>query len=53
MGAPGNLCALAHSLLDDALAERKAQAVCLAGLAEAALSLTPTLRSDRPRGQHP
>jgi len=34
--APGNLRALAHSVLDEALAERKAQAVRLADLAEAA-----------------
>ena len=36
MAAPGNLHALAHSVLDDALAERKAQAARLADLAEAA-----------------
>ena len=36
LAAPGNLRALAHSVLDEALAERKAQAVRLADLAEAA-----------------
>ena len=36
LAAPGNLHALAHSVLDDALAERKAQAARLADLAEAA-----------------
>lgn len=36
LAAPGNLRALAHSVLDDALAEREGQAVRLADLAEAA-----------------
>ena len=36
LAAPGNLRALTHSVLDDALAEREGQAVRLADLAEAA-----------------
>lgn len=36
LAAPGNLRARAHSVLDEALAERRAQAVRLADLAEVA-----------------